>query len=196
MIPIKLALRNFMCYHDNVPPLHFDSFHVACLCGDNGNGKSALLDAITWALWGKARAKSDDDLIHLGQGEMEVEFEFAVAQNSYRVLRKRTKGKLTKGGLRGTGQSILELQIATQQGYSPITGNTIGETQRKIIEILRMDYPTFINSALLLQGRADEFSMKAPGQRKEVLANILTGARRRKSNSALVAMTSPESSNS
>jgi len=173
MIPIKLALRNFMCYHDNVPPLHFDSFHVACLCGDNGNGKSALLDAITWALWGKARAKSDDDLIHLGQGEMEVEFEFAVAQNSYRVLRKRTKGKLTKGGLRGTGQSILELQIATQQGYSPITGNTIGETQRKIIEILRMDYPTFINSALLLQGRADEFSMKAPGQRKEVLANIL-----------------------
>jgi len=173
MIPIKLALRNFMCYHDNVPPLYFDGFHVACLCGDNGNGKSALLDAITWALWGKARAKSDDDLIHLGEGEMEVEFEFAVGRNSYRVLRKRTKGKLTKRGLRGTGQSILELQIATPQGYSPITGNTIGETQQNIIEILRMDYKTFINSALLLQGRADEFSMKPPGERKEVLANIL-----------------------
>ena len=173
MIPIKLALRNFMCYRDNVPPLYFESFQVACLCGDNGNGKSALLDAITWALWGKARAKSDDDLIHLGEGEMEVEFEFAVGQNSYRVLRKRTKGKLTRSGLRGTGQSILELQIATPQGYSPITGNTIGETQRKIIETLRMDFQTFINSALLLQGRADEFSMKAPGQRKEVLANIL-----------------------
>ena len=173
MIPIKLALRNFMCYHDNVPPLHFDSFHVACLCGDNGNGKSALLDAITWALWGKARAKSDDDLIHLGEGEMEVEFEFAAGQNSYRVLRKRTKGKLTKHGLRGTGQSVLELQIATPHGYSPITGNTIWETQRKIIEILRIDYETFINSALLLQGRADQFSMKRPGERKEVLANIL-----------------------
>ncbi len=173
MIPIKLALRNFMCYHDEVPPLYLDSFHVACLCGDNGNGKSALLDAITWALWGKARARSDDDLIHLGEGEMEVEFEFAVGQNSYRVLRKRAKGKLTRRGLRGAGQSILELQIATPQGYSPITGNTIGETQRKIIEILRMDFPTFINSALLLQGRADEFSMKAPGDRKEVLASIL-----------------------
>jgi len=36
-----------------------------------------------------------------------------------------------------------------------------------------MDYQTFINSALLLQGRADEFSMKRPGERKEVLANIL-----------------------
>ncbi len=173
MIPIKLALRNFMCYHNTVPPLNFESFHVACLCGDNGNGKSALLDAITWALWGKARAKSDDDLIHLGEGEMQVEFEFAVGRNHYRVLRNRAKGKLTRSGLRGAGQSLLELQIATPDGFSPITGNTIGETQQKIIEILRMDYQTFINSALLLQGRADEFSMKRPGERKEVLANIL-----------------------
>ena len=168
MIPLKLALKNFMCYRDGVPSLNFESFHIACLCGDNGNGKSALLDAITWALWGKARAKSDDELIHLGEGEMEVELEFAIGQNRYRVLRKRTKG-----GLKRAGQSILELQIATSNGYSPITGNTMAETQHKIIEILRMDYPTFINSALLLQGRADEFSMKRPGERKDVLANIL-----------------------
>ena len=65
MIPVILKLRNFMCYRDEVPPLYFDGFHVACLCGDNGNGKSALLDAITWALWGKTRAKSDDELIHI-----------------------------------------------------------------------------------------------------------------------------------
>jgi recombinational DNA repair ATPase RecF len=45
--------------------LSFEGIHIACLCGDNGNGKSALLDAITWALWGKARSRSDDELIHL-----------------------------------------------------------------------------------------------------------------------------------
>ncbi len=168
MVPIKLALKNFMCYRDNVPALYFEGFHVACLCGDNGNGKSALLDAITWALWGEARAKSDDDLIHLGQSEMEVELEFSVSQNRYRVLRKRTKSSLKR-----PGQSLLELQIATSDGFNALTGNTIRETERKIIEILRMDYQTFINSALLLQGRANEFSMKKPGERKEVLANIL-----------------------
>jgi exonuclease SbcC len=91
MIPTKLALRNFMCYRENVSPLHFEGFRVACLCGDNGNGKSALIDAITWALWSKARARSDDDLIHLGQREMEVEFEFIVSQNQYRIIRKRAK---------------------------------------------------------------------------------------------------------
>ena len=61
MIPLKLQLRNFMCYRDPTV-LDFTGIHLACLTGDNGHGKSALLDAITWALWGKARARHDDEL--------------------------------------------------------------------------------------------------------------------------------------
>ena len=89
MIPLQLRVRNFMCYRDDVPPLDFDGIHLACLTGANGHGKSALLDAMTWALWGKARAKRDDELIHLGQSEMEVEFTFGLGGTVYRVLRKR-----------------------------------------------------------------------------------------------------------
>ena len=63
MIPQKLSLRNFMCYREDAPPLDFTGIHLACISGDNGHGKSALLDAITWALWGRARAKTDDELI-------------------------------------------------------------------------------------------------------------------------------------
>lgn len=72
MIPSRLSLRDFMCYRDSVPPLHFTGIHLACLCGDNGNGKSALIDAITPALWGKSRAKSDDEIIHAGKADMEM----------------------------------------------------------------------------------------------------------------------------
>jgi len=71
-------MRNFMCYRDNVPPLDFTGIHLACLSGENGAGKSAIIDAMTWALWGKARAKSVDDLIYANQPEMEVEFDFSV----------------------------------------------------------------------------------------------------------------------
>ncbi len=169
MIPIRIALRNFMCYLEG--ELSFEGLHVACLCGDNGNGKSALLDAITWALWGKARAKSDDELIYLGRTEMGVEFDFAVMHEErerYRVLRKRSKPKL-----RGAGKTLLELQQATEQGYRSISGNSVRETQREIEKILHMDYDTFINSAFLLQGRADEFTKKEPYKRKEILADIL-----------------------
>jgi len=169
VIPVKLSLRNFMCYRDNVPPLSFDGIHTACISGDNGNGKSALIDAMTWALWGKTRARSDDDLIHLGQTEMEVEFDFAVGEQLYRIIRKHSKPKR-----RGrSGKTILEFQIAAGDGFKSITGNSITETQQKIIDILHMNYPTFVNSALLLQGRADEFTIKRPVERKQVLADIL-----------------------
>ena len=169
MIPVSLKMRNFMCYRDNVPPLQFDGIHLACLSGDNGNGKSAIIDAMTWALWGKARASSDDDLIHTTQTDMEVEFEFTVGEQLYRILRKRSRPKR-----RGSpGQPALEFQISTGNGFRPITGNTIGQTQQKIIDLLHMDYDTFINSAYLRQGHADEFTRQAPARRKEVLGNIL-----------------------
>jgi len=169
MIPIKLGMRNFMCYRDNVPPLSFDGIHTVCICGDNGNGKSALIDAVTWALWGKARAKGDDDLIHQGQAEMEVEFDFAVGEQPYRIIRKHSKPRRR----RGSGQTILEFQMATGNGFRSISGNSVSQTQQKIIDILHMGYDTFKNSAYLRQGHADEFTLKRPGERKEVLADIL-----------------------
>jgi exonuclease SbcC len=169
MIPVKLTLRNFMPYRDNVPPLDFSGIHTATICGDNGNGKSALIDAMTWALWGEARAKSDDDLIHTGQNEMEVEFDFRVGEQVYRVIRKRAKPK----SRRSSGQSLLDFQIAGNGSFSSIAGDSIRQTQQKIIGALHMDYPTFINSALLLQGRADEFTQASPARRKQVLTDIL-----------------------
>ena len=169
MIPVKLSMRNFMCYRDNVPPLYFAGIRTACISGDNGNGKSALIDAMTWALWGRTRAKSDDDLIHQGQTEVEVEFDFTVGEQLYRILRKRAKPK-RRGG---AGQTILELLISAGDGFRSITGNSVAQTQQHIIDILHMDYDTFINSAFLRQGHADQFTVKRPVERKEVLANIL-----------------------
>jgi len=170
MIPAKLSVRNFMCYRDGVPPLSFAGIHTACISGANGNGKSALIDAMTWALWGKARAKSDDDLIALGAADMEVEFDFAVGKELYRIIRKRSHPKKSAR----QGKSILELQISAGDGFKTITGDSMSQTQQRIAaDILHMDYDTFINSAFLRQGHADEFTTKRPVERKQVLADIL-----------------------
>lgn len=169
MIPIKLTLRNFMCYRENVPPLSFTGIHTTCICGDNGNGKSALVDAITWAIWGEARTKSQVDLIAQGQSEMSVEFDFAVGNQIYRVIRKYTKPKTRSG----SGHPMLEFQVKNGESYRSETGNTVTQTQHKINNTLHMDYDTFVNSAFLRQGHADEFTNREPGQRKEVLATIL-----------------------
>jgi len=168
MIPLKLTLKNFMPYRDNVPPLSFEGIHVACLTGDNGHGKSAIFDAITWALWGRSRARSDEELIHIGQSDMSVEFDFAVGEQRYRVIRKLSKTASGK-----TMRSELDLLIAGESGYKAISGDHIRDTEDRIKSILRMDYETFINSAFLVQGRANEFTMKPAGERKEVIGNIM-----------------------
>ena len=174
MKPRKLYMRNFMCYREQ--ELDFSGIHLACLTGGNGHGKSAILDALTWVLWGYSRlgARRDDELIHIGQREMEVEFEFALPDVNagdsdirYRVLRKRDS--------RRRGQSGLELQgwDAQEGRFRSLSEPTISATQRKIDGLLHMGYDTFINSAFLLQGRADEFTIKGPAERKRVLGNIL-----------------------
>jgi exonuclease SbcC len=173
-----------MCYRDP-SPLDLTGIHLACLAGDNGHGKSALLDAMTWALWGKTRAHSDDELVTLGQEDMEVEFEFLLGSMHYRVLRKRQLGRPSKTALEFQAKDTAALadlsgvataprdQLGGDGGFRPFTGATLRETQARISQVLRMDYDTFVNSALLLQGRADEFTVKAPGDRKRILADIL-----------------------
>lgn len=170
MIPLILRLRNFMSYGDRTATLDFDTFHVACLCGENGHGKSALLDAITWALWGRSRARSEDDLVQLGKQDMEVELHFALGDTRYCVLRKRT---LRTSGKRRIAVPTLELQVETGDGYRPLTEESVGATQAQIQRILRVDYETFINSAFIVQGRADEFTVKSPAERKRILADLL-----------------------
>jgi len=166
MIPIEIELTNFLAYR-HPEPLRLEGMHVACLAGPNGAGKSSLLDAITWCLWGKARSNSADDLIHQGQTEMAVTLQFEHQGQRYRAIRQRKSGK--------RGSSLLELQIWDAQGraWRSLSEGAIRQTQMRIDALLRLDYDTFVNSAFLVQGRADEFTTKTPGQRKEILASIL-----------------------
>lgn len=163
MIPLDLKLRNFMAYRET--SLSFNGIHLAALTGHNGAGKSSLLDAITWVIWGKARARRDDELIRLGQSEMEVELTFGLNDNVYRIVRKRESS--------GRGRSSLSFQVEDAGGWRTLSEPSLRATETKINDLLRLDYDTFINSAFLLQGRADEFTTKRPAERKKILSDIL-----------------------
>ena len=164
MIPIRLELKNFLAYR-NPAPLDFSGLHVGVLVGENGAGKSSLLDALTWVLWGRARAKRDEELVHQGQTEMRVELTFGLGPDTYRVIRAR---KIGRGA-----SSLLELQSKVNGRWQSLSETTIPKTQAKIERLLRLTYETFINSAYLIQGQADAFTGKKPAERKQVLADIL-----------------------
>jgi exonuclease SbcC len=161
MRPQQITLTNFLSYRQ--AQLDFTGLHVACIAGANGAGKSSLLEAISWSVWGQSRVASDHDVIHQGAEEARVSFVFQQGEQIYRIIRRRHR-------LQGTG---LEFQIKTEAGYRALTQGTVRQTQRLICSQLKLDYDTFINSAYLRQGRADDFMLKRPAERQEILATLL-----------------------
>lgn len=174
MILNTITLHNFMSYGD--AKLDCSAFAIACLSGLNGAGKSAILDAITWALWESARSTSDE-LIRGSEQEMWVDLTFELDGEIFRVRRSRQRST-PRAGARILSRGTLELQVLAgdpglQKHWKSLTCCNMKETQIKINELLHMDYDTFINSVYLRQGRADEFTTRPPAERKQVLAEIL-----------------------
>ncbi|MEM1366971.1 MAG: exonuclease subunit SbcC [Cyanobacteria bacterium P01_H01_bin.15] len=161
MIPLQLRLKNFLSYR--TASLDFRGLHTACVCGANGAGKSSLLEGITWALWGQCRAAIEDDAIYGGEQDTRVDFEFEYDRQVYRVIRTRQRGR--SGGL--------EFQICDRGNYRSLNSKGVRATQQQINTVLHLDYDTFINSAYLRQGRADEFMLRRPTERKQILAALL-----------------------
>ncbi|HZJ21800.1 MAG TPA: SMC family ATPase [Anaerolineales bacterium] len=163
MIPINLRISGFLSYLDPVE-LDFSVIEVACISGHNGAGKSSLLDAITWSLFGEARGKSNDVInLHPEVKAAEVIFIFKHEENTYRVQRTLPRNKST----------LLEFQVRTGDTWRVLTEKTTRDTQARIEQILRLDYDTFVNASFFLQGKADQFTQQNAGKRKDVLSNIL-----------------------
>jgi DNA repair exonuclease SbcCD ATPase subunit len=63
MIPLKLILRGFLTYRYEAT-LDFENMRTVVIVGDNGHGKSALFDAITYALFGQHRGGKTRALVN------------------------------------------------------------------------------------------------------------------------------------
>jgi len=163
MIPIQLCISGFLSYRDQVE-LDFDTFDLACISGYNGAGKSSLLDAITWGLFGEARGKSSDVInLNADVKAAEVALTFQHEGNVFRVQRTLPRNKST----------VLEFQIKNDDEWKPLTEKTTRDTQARIEQTLHLDYETFVNASFFLQGKADQFTQQTATKRKEVLSNIL-----------------------
>src|SRR3990167_236064 len=173
MIPHKLQLKNFLSYGADFQTIDFRPYHLIHLSGKNGHGKSALLDAMTWAVWGVARkvtnaVRADQGLLRLGQQQMAVIFDFEVSGQLYRVKREYV---VTQN--KPVAQLEFGLLNPKTEAFVPLTDKTIRATQIKIEQTIKLDFEAFVNTAFLRQGNANEFSKKSPKDRKEVLGSIL-----------------------
>jgi len=91
----------------DVPSLDVRASEVLAIIGPNGSGKSALLDSLTWALWGRARGceggQHQDRIIRDGASRARVRVTFREGALRYRVTRSRDR--------RGRGDVRLEVGV-------------------------------------------------------------------------------------
>ena len=150
MIPVSLSLRNFMSYGEDVPPLDFSQFSIACLTGQNGHGKSAILDAITWALWGEARKavgarKPDEGLLRIGASEMQVEFTFdlegdvSVARGWRRTGRRAERR--SRRSTAGADEYVTPRQSQRRRSKQPVSAYGLPLTNRSFCRAGRTSLP-------------------------------------------------------
>lgn len=172
MNPLRIRARNYRTFEtlDIAIPEG-----VAAIIGENGAGKSSVVNAIDLALFGpEGRSWSP----YLTQGRedarLELELIFEHGDRAYRVRR----GYIATG----KGKTTLDLEVALPGDahsfdWRPLTRETIDATQTLLEEILGLSRETFRASAFLAQGDGAAFTEAKPAARKEILGNVL-GLRR------------------
>src|SRR6266511_4030532 len=167
MRPARLELKGFTAYRD-AQVLDFENLDLFAVTGPTGSGKSSLLDAMTYALFGKVArvGVQASHLIAQGQPRLSVMFDFDVDGHRYRV---------TRSTARKLAQSTVRLErwrdgewVSFGEG-----ADRVREATNLIKELIGLDYPAFIRSVLLPQGQFAEFLMGDPKERRDILTELL-----------------------
>ena len=173
MIPLRVKLKSFLCYQDE-QEIDFEGSSLWMLAGLNGSGKSAVFDAITYALFGHHRGGSmhAQELINKDSSDFLVEFDFALDGQLYRI--KRTLRRRTTGAA-GTQQIFRkDAPDGNGTGWVAVEGTSAKkEFDAWVADNVGLNYDTFTSSVLLLQGKAEKLLDSKPEGRREVLAKIV-----------------------
>ncbi len=144
MIPIKITIENFVSHIYSV--LDFTEFDAALIIGSfegnpdiaNGVGKSSIMEAIRFAMYGKCKFSKKGKVVKRGEVSCKVEFIFSVDGEEFKIVRSLNIK---------TGIIILDFARKVGDKYQPegYTCDTPSATNRKIIETVGMNDDTFVN---------------------------------------------------
>ncbi|HEX7038811.1 MAG TPA: SMC family ATPase, partial [Trueperaceae bacterium] len=172
MRPLRLRLRNFGCFrgeHDvDFTGLNGDLFAIA---GPTGSGKSTVLDALTWALYGQTPRLGkhlNEHIFSPGESELSVVVEFAAGGDEYRAtrsLRRRRSGISSAAKLERRAEDGRWLNV-------PET-DRIADYERALARAVGLDYDGYVRAVMLPQGAFDEFLRGNDAERREVIKALL-----------------------
>src|ERR1700730_5726353 len=153
----RLYLRNYRVFEDalelELPPGLIGIFGV------NGSGKSSLLEAILWTLWGRARSGKDEVRSAGVGGDCVTEVEFEHEGHLYLVRR-------TLSGVNATVKAEAHCDhLLMSEG--------VRDTGRYLHQVLGMDDAAFRASVFAEQKQLAAFSSQSPADRRKLVLQLL-----------------------
>jgi len=153
----SVKLGNFLSHKDT--ELTFDN-GVTVFIGDNGAGKSSVIDAMTFALFGKTTRGNNEETIRDGENQAVTQIHFEVNGKTYHAI-KKTQGKTSSHQL-------------LDGNSSPIT-ITADKTEEEIKKIIGMDYETLGIASIVPQGELSQIIQSKNGRKLRDLIDKVIG---------------------
>ena len=161
---INLKVKNIATYKDYELKLDELKYPVF-ITGETGTGKTTFfVDAITASLCKGAYGHTTNfaDIIMKGASKAEIQLTFKIEDKLYRVKRIFEAKK-------GTSQAFLE--EFDGKNWTLVTAR-VSEVDRKLKNIMGLDYDGLLNSVIIRQGDVYNFIKMQPSQRRDFLLNL------------------------
>jgi exonuclease SbcC len=163
MRPLRLEIEGFTSFRN---PVHLDmsELDLFAITGPTGAGKSSLIDAIAYALYGRVPRVTAEvgAVISLGMERMRVTLEFLAGEDRYRVYRETRRKGAPNVRLDRWRDGDWQAQLDRAR-----------EVTERIEQIVGLDYDGFTRSVLLPQGQFQEFLAGSAEKRRAVLGSLL-----------------------
>ena len=169
MRPLRLQLSGFTCFREETL-VNFDELELFAIEGPTGSGKSTILDALTYTLYGQTPrlgGRGLDALLSPGLEQMLASLEFEVGSHAYRATRT-----LVKKASRVEPQVRVERLSGGDWKQLPET-EKIKEAGAALERIVGLDYDSFTRAVMLPQGAFDSFLRGDASKRRRLLVNLL-----------------------
>ncbi|MFI5842380.1 AAA family ATPase [Catenuloplanes sp. NPDC051500] len=184
MRPLRLDMAGFTVFREPTTVDFLDADFFA-LVGPTGSGKSTVLDAITFALYGQVprwgTARGIVNALAPSAAEARVRLVFESANERYvatRVVRRDGKGRVATSGAglqlmpRGFDVSKLDTGLSPED-LGEVLAGTPAEMDKAVQEAVGLPYEQFTTCVVLPQGQFADFLHAKPATRQQILVNLL-----------------------
>jgi len=156
----KIKYKNFLSSGNYFTEIQLNRDNDTLIVGQNGAGKSTILDALTFSLFGKPFRKiNKGQLVNsINEKDTKVEIEFAINKTKYKVLR-------------GIKPNVFEIYKDGKKLNEDCSANE----QQKTLEtqVLKLNYKSFTQIVILGSASFVPFMQLSAPHRREVIEDLL-----------------------